>query len=275
MLEERADVPIVRPLTITNHAGQSAACARRRAAGGTGRAEPRESRGAAAGRHRAGSAQRPPPLPPALLPGTAVALGTLQSRLSPSSPSPPLWGSGRDPGVFSMEGGIGLEHLSWQSPHRRRTERGQSAWSRGTRAEVCGGGTVTLPRSAGSPDTPSLVRRQESLPVAPRGTQAAGTVTGVGPRAESRKERVEINPWGYFSRSYCPRGLRRFPSVGGEGHGSGPREVSLFSGSTTHRHPPPRALSPKYRSSQEPHGRNQAWPRSCPAAHPQLSQHHV
>lgn len=169
-----------------------------------GRAEPRESRGAAAGRHRAGSAQRPPPLPPALLPGTAVALGTLQSRLSPSSPSPPRWGSGRDPGVFSMEGGIGLEHLSWQSPHRRRTERGQSAWSRGTRAEVCGGGTVTLPRSAGSPDTPSLVRRQESLPVAPRGTQAAGTVTGVGPRAESRKERVEINPWGYFSRSYCP-----------------------------------------------------------------------
>lgn len=46
MLEERADVPIVRPLTITNHAGQSAACARRRAAGGTGRAEARRGRAA-------------------------------------------------------------------------------------------------------------------------------------------------------------------------------------------------------------------------------------
>lgn len=128
---------------------------------GPGRAagEPRGRRRAAPGRQRTkaaaasprsaagdrGRSRHPAEPPVPIVPGTA-------------SGSPPRWGSGRDPGVFPMEGGIGLERLSWQSPHRRRTERGRSAWSRGTRAEVCGGGIVTLPRSAGSPKTPSLVR---------------------------------------------------------------------------------------------------------------------
>lgn len=125
MLEERADVPIVRPLTITNHAGQSAARPRRRAAGGTG---------CAAGDSRGRSRDAPgwpctkatpaAAAPPALPSGPEGAPEHPRSRLGPSprrgpgtaSRSPPRWGSPWGPSVFSMECSIGPGHLPRHSP---------------------------------------------------------------------------------------------------------------------------------------------------------------
>lgn len=194
MLEERADVPIVRPLTITNHAGQSAACARRRAAGGTGRAEAR--RGRAAGprpgstgpaAHKGRPASRPgrrrrsPPSLPAQPSGPA---GPLASPPPPLEEPPGPFGPARPAGSKQVPAAVGLAPGAGR-PSRGEGDRGPSArpgrrGSAAPRRDPCGGlwrGAVTLPSPRQKPRGPL----PWGQPAARR--RRAGTEAGAGPGA--------------------------------------------------------------------------------------------
>lgn len=129
----RAAVPIVRPGTAPGPAGLRAACARRRAAGGRGRAGPRQG--------TAGGAPRRPQQRPAVRgdPGPAA-----------ERPSPPARQRGAGPGPGTAPGGPRVP-----VPPRDGTRRGSSwAWAsdgprRARRKLFCAWSAACAARGAG------------------------------------------------------------------------------------------------------------------------------
>lgn len=232
---------------------------------GASRGAPRESRGAAAGKHRAGSAQRPPrltpgpppPLPP-LPPRSAVgARGTSRlppppskSRLAPSarrgprgaSRSPPPWGSPLEPGVLPAERGTGA---------RAPAPGGEAPRLLGViRAEVCGGEPSPSLRPAKSPEAPFLGDSQQ--PAAGGRERRLEPVPG---QASAREPAVR-KARAYFPQSRCrdftAKACGGFAQCEEERTARQPLGARCCTGSGRQRGPSPRALSPKYGSS----GRN-------------------
>lgn len=247
---------------------------------GASRGAPRESRGAAAGKHRAGSAQRPPrltpgpppPLPP-LPPRSAVgARGTSRlppppkSRLAPSarrgprgaSRSPPPWGSPLEPGVLPAERGTGA---------RAPAPGGEAPRLLGViRAEVCGGEPSPSLRPAKSPEAPFLGDSQQ--PAAGGRERRLEPVPG---QASAREPAVR-KARAYFPQSRCrdftAKACGGFAQCEEERTARQPLGARCCTGSGRQRGPSPRALSPKYGSSGRNGGGAEGPGRGAPPPEP-------
>lgn len=243
-----------------------------------GRAGP--SRGRAPGR----GAQRPPPLPPLRAWGPRL----LPAPCGAARPHRPgeargqradLRRAGAQAGTRCLfhGGGIGLSTC----PGRARTggtqSEGEPLRPAGP-AQSSGPGALSPSlRSAESSKAPALGRDRSGCQ-RPHGERRLQ-----GQRQESVLERVEINPWGYFLGAIAPtlrtrpaeiplgaRGRARLGTLCGVGaprfrQAARPPRPALRAQSTATAAEPGAARG----LGEEPHGRSQAWPRSCPAARPE------